>query len=230
MDKSLNSGHRERLRTRYLKAGGDGFPDYDMVELLLTYAIQRRDVKPIARNLLQKFKNIGGIMDATTEDLCSVEGMGEKSALLLKLMRDFCIRYLESEITNTDVLNSTRKLREYARMKLGGFTEEVMMLICLNVKNRIIDSKIISRGTIDSAVIYPRNIAADALQKKAASVIVVHNHPSGDTTPSFTDKEFTAEVAKALHLLDIDLLDHLIVSRTDAFSFLEHGMMEERRK
>lgn len=225
MDNLSNAGHRERLRTRYLKAGGDGFPDYDMVELLLTYCIQRRDVKPIARELLKRFKDIGGIMDAELQELCEAEGMGENSALLFKLLRDLCVRYLECQVKNTDVISSPDQLQNYARMKLSEFPDEVMMLICLNTKNHVIHSEIISRGTIDYAVIYPRNVAADALRKKAAGVIIIHNHPSGVTLPSKADKKFTEDVRFALKSLEIRLLDHLIVSRTDAFSFVDHGLL-----
>ena len=225
VDQSLNEGHRERLRTRYLKAGGDGFPDYDMMELLLTYCIQRRDVKPIARELLKRFKDIGGVMDAELHELCEVEGMGEKSALLLKLLRNLCVRYLESKMKNTDVISSPDQLENYARMKLAEFPDEVMMLICLNSKNHVIGSEIVSRGTIDYAVIYPRNVAADALRKKAAGVIIIHNHPSGVTTPSKADRKVTEDVRLALKSLEIRLLDHMIVSRTNAFSFVDHGLL-----
>lgn len=225
MDYSTNDGHRERLRTRYLKAGGDGFPDYDTVELLLTYCIQRRDVKPIAREMLKRFKDIGGIMDAELQELCEIDGMGEKSALLFKLLRDLCVRYLECKMKNTDVISSPDQLQNYARMKLAEFQDEVMMLIFLNSKNHVIGSEIVSRGTIDYAVIYPRSVAVDALRKKAAGVIIIHNHPSGVTHPSRADKKFTEDVRFALRSLEIRLLDHLIVSRTDAFSFVEHGLL-----
>jgi len=225
VERSLKEGHRERLRARYLKAGGDGFPEYDMVELLLTYCIQRRDVKPIARALLNRFKDIGGIMDAELHELCEVEGMGENSALLLKLMRDLCVRYLDCRMKNTDVISSPDQLQNYARMKLAQYPDEMMMLICLNSKNHVIGSEILSRGTLDYAVIYPRNVAVNALRKKAAGVIIIHNHPSGVTLPSKADKKFTEDVRAALKSLEIRLLDHMIVSRTDAFSFVDHGLL-----
>ena len=218
-------GHRGRLRSRYLKAGGDGFTDYDIIELVLTYAIPRRDVKPIARELLRRFKDVAGIMDADPKEISEVPGMGGTSALLFQLMRDLCVRYLETKMRDIDVISSPEKLVDYARMKLAGYSDEMIMIICLNTKNHVIDAEIVSRGTIDAAVIYPRTIAADALRKKAAGVIIVHNHPSGVTQPSMADREFTRAVSEALKLLDIHLLDHLIVSRTDAFSFNEHRLL-----
>ena len=218
-------GHRGRLRSRYLKAGGDGFTDYDIIELILTYAIPRRDVKPVARELLRKFKDVAGIMDADAKEISEISGMGSNSALLFRLMRDICVRYLENKVRDVDVISSPEKLIDYARMKLAGYADEVIMVICLNTKNHVIDAEIVSRGTIDAAVIYPRTIAADALRKKAAGVIIVHNHPSGVTQPSMADREFTRAVAEALKLLDIHLLDHLIVSRSTAFSFNEHRLL-----
>ena len=218
-------GHRGRLRSRYLKAGGDGFTDYDIIELVLTYAIPRRDVKPIARELLRRFKDVAGIMDADPKEISEVSGMGNNSALLFQLMRDICVRYLETKVRDIDVISSPEKLVDYARMKLSCYTDEVIMVICLNTKNHVIDAEIVSRGTIDAAVIYPRTIALDALRRKAASVIIVHNHPSGVTQPSAADREFTRALAEALKVLDIHLLDHLIVSRTDAFSFNEHRLL-----
>ena len=208
-------GHRGRLRSRYLKAGGDGFTDYDIIELVLTYAIPRRDVKPVARELLRRFKDVAGIMDADPKEICEIGGMGDNSALLFRIMRDICVRYLENKVRDIDVISSPEKLINYARMKLAGYSDEVIMVICLNTKNHV----------IDAAVIYPRTIAADALRKKAAGVIIVHNHPSGVTQPSMADREFTRAVFEALKLLDIHLLDHLVVSRSEAFSFKEHRLL-----
>ena len=208
-------GHRGRLRSRYLKAGGDGFTDYDIIELVLTYAIPRRDVKPVARELLRRFKDVAGIMDADPKEICEIGGMGDNSALLFRIMRDICVRYLENKVRDIDVISSPEKLINYARMKLSGYSDEVIMVICLNTKNHVIDAEIV----------YPRTIAADALRKKAAGVIIVHNHPSGVTQPSMADREFTRAVFEALKLLDIHLLDHLVVSRNEAFSFKEHRLL-----
>lgn len=223
--KPLNDGHRERLRNRYLQADGH-FPDYDMLELLLTYAVQRRDVKPIARELVRQFKDLAGVLDADMEKLCQVDGIGEKSALLIRLLRDLCSRYLESKVQGTEVLSSSAELKDYARMKLAGYAEEVMMLVCLDVKNHVISTEIIARGTVDAAVVYPRNVAAAALNCSASGVIIIHNHPSGVTEPSRADRQFTRQVQDALRTLDIRLLDHLIVSRTSSYSFLDHGILE----
>lgn len=218
-------GHRERLRSRYRKAGGDGFTDYDMVELILLYAIPRRDVKPVARELLRRFGSLSALIDADPKEIGEVAGMGDNSSLMFPIIRDLCVRYLENNAQEVDVISSPEKLLRFARMKLAGNTEEVMMLICVNTKNHVIDAEIISHGTIDAAVVYPRNIAADALKKKASGVILVHNHPSGVTQPSNADRQFTDALKNALDLLDVRLLDHLIVSRTGSFSFAGHRLL-----
>ena len=222
----INCGHRERLRNRYLQAGKDGLPDYDMVELLLTYAIQRRDVKPIARRLLKRFHSLSGILDAELEDLCRIEGIGVNSALLITLIRTFCIRYLENDLIGQDVIDCSEKLENYARMRLSAFAEEVFMLIFMDVKNHVIDSEIFAKGTYDTIILQPKMIAEKAVARKASKLIMVHNHPSGITDPSNSDIEFTRRLETVLAPLDIALLDHLVVSRIGVYSFLNHGLMK----
>ena len=217
--KSPHAGHRQRLRARYLKAGDEGMTDYDVLELLLTYSIPQRDVKPLARALLEKFGTLGGVMDAELQEICTINGISENSALLFPVIRDLCTRYLKGKMPEQDVLDSPEGVRNYARMKLAGCREEVMMVIYLNTRNCVTGTRVISRGTINSAVVYPRNIAADALKVRAAGVILVHNHPSGYVRPSVEDMEFTEAVKNALSSLDIQLLDHLIVSRSGIYSF-----------
>ncbi len=129
MKKTLNAGHRERLRSRYLMAGGESIPDYDLLELLLTYAVQRRDVKPIARELLEKFHDLSGVMNAGLEELCQVPGIGKNSALLILLLRRLCTRYLEDRAVRQDVIKSSDDLKNYARMRLASSCDEVLLLI-----------------------------------------------------------------------------------------------------
>ena len=220
-EENPHAGHRARLRTRYLQAGTGGMTDFDLLELLLTYAIPRRDVKIPARTLLEKFHSLGHIMDARYTDISSVAGISENSALLFRIIKELCERYLHEKMAGENVLDCPQAVENYARMKLGGCTEEVMLVIYVNVQNCVMDSRIVSRGTVDSAIIYPREIAAEALAGKASGVILVHNHPGGNVTPSDDDVEFTKKVKRALNVLDIVLLDHLIVSRNAAYSIFE---------
>lgn len=219
------AGHRERLRTRYLQAGAGGMTDYDLLELLLTYSIPRRDVKIPARKLLEKFKSLANIIDADVEALSSIPGISRNSAILFRIHKDLCCRYLKEEMMRENVLNSITAVEKYVRMNLSGYKEEVMMAIYLNVHNYVIESSIVARGTIDRAAVYPRNIAEEALLKKAASVICVHNHPGGEVMPSDEDIHFTRMVRSTLLPLEITLLDHLIVCRDSVFSF--HNSLPE---
>ena len=219
-------GHRERLRNRYIHAGENGLPDYDMLELLLTYAIQRRDVKPLARRLLERFHDLSGIMDASLEDLCRIEGIGPNSAVLITLVRTLCTRYLENKLIGMDVIDCGETLENYARMRLSAFTDEAFLLIFLDVKNHVIDSKVFARGTYDTIILQPRRIAEDAVAHKAPKLIVVHNHPSGITDPSASDIDFTRKLESVLAPLDISLIDHLVVSRVGVYSFLNHGLLK----
>lgn len=220
-EENPHAGHRARLRTRYLQAGSGGMTDFDLLELLLTYAIPRRDVKMQARALLEKFRSPGHIMDAEISEITSVAGISENSALLFRIIKELCERYLHEKISGECILDCPQAVEDYARMKIGGCTEEVMLVIYVNVQNCVMDSRIVSRGTVDSAIVYPREIAAEALAKKASGVILVHNHPGGNVTPSEEDMEFTKKVRRSLNVLDIVLLDHLIVSRTAARSIFE---------
>ena len=219
-------GHRERLRNRYIHAGENGLPDYDMLELLLTYAIQRRDVKPMARRLLERFHDLSGIMDASLEDLCRIEGFGPNSAVLITLVRTLCTRYLENKLIGMDVIDCGETLENYARMRLSALTDEAFLLIFLDVKNHVIDSEVFARGTYDTIILQPRRIAEDAVAHKAPKLIVVHNHPSGITDPSASDIDFTRKLEAVLSPLDISLLDHLVVSRVGVYSFLNHGLLK----
>ena len=222
----IKSGHRERLRTRYIQSGENGLPDYDMLELLLTYAIQRRDVKPIARRLMDRFHDLSGILDASQEDLCRIEGIGANSAVLITLIRKLCTRYLENNLLGMDVIDNGAKLEDYARMRLAGLTDEAFMLIFLDVKNHVIDAEILARGSYDTVIMQPRRILEDAVAHKASKLIIVHNHPSGITDPSASDIAFTRNLEAVLAPLDIVLIDHLVVSRIGVYSFLNHDLLK----
>lgn len=220
-ERNFRIGHRQRLRARYMQAGDDGMTDYDVLELLLTYCIPQKDVRPLARDLLEKFKTLGGVLDAELEDVCKISGISENSALLFRIQKDLCCRYLKEKMLKQDVMSSPERVKDFARMKLGGYKEEAMLGIYLNTRNHVIEAKIISRGTVDNTVVYPRNIAAEALALKASGVILVHNHPAGSVTPSAEDMEFTRMVKTILASLEISLLDHLIVSKDSVYSFHE---------
>ena len=204
-------GHRRRLRERFSRAGLDGLQDYEAVELLLSYAIPRRDVKPLAKALLLDFGSLEGLMDAPMSRLIDQHGMGPSSALLIRLMKEMCAKYLEQRARAADQLQSPRQTEEFVRMKLGGGSRETLMTIFLNAHNRIIGYDL-SPGTVNHASIYVRELAKRALLCNATAVILAHNHPSGICMPSPEDLKLTRAVKEALATFGITLFDHLIVT------------------
>jgi len=218
-------GHRERLRERFLRAGAKGLQDYELLELLLSYAIPRKDVKPQAKELLRRFGSLAGVMDASPEEVQEVKGIGPRAAALLRLAKEMGEVYLGERMRGVDVLSSPSRVVDFCLFRLKGEGEEKFMVIYLNVKNEVMDYEVIQEGTVDRSVVYPRRVAEKALRRRAASVIVVHNHPSGHPDPSPEDKRITRELVEALKPLEIRLLDHIIVGKRGYFSFREKGIL-----
>jgi DNA repair protein RadC len=223
--KDLLKGHRDRLRTKYLNAGLDSLLDYERLELLLTYAISRRDVKPVAKALMAKFKTIQGVMDADVPSLCQVEGLAENSALLLKLVKDLCGEYLAEKMERRDVMSDPAVVKNYLKVKFSGMKEEAFVVLYLNTKNHVLSTDIMHEGTVDQAVVYPRNLMKRALELSASGIILVHNHPSGVSKPSADDIELTHSIKDAAKVLNIRLLDHVVVAKDGCFSFIENGIL-----
>jgi len=223
---SQQNGHRERLRAKFLASGFAALHDYEQIELLLTFAIVRKDAKPIAKELLSKFKTIHGILDAPFDDLKQVQGLGEHSATLIKVVKDTCSEYLSSSIQGEVIaLTTPESVKDFARMKLGGDQNESFLVIFMNNQNCVIDSEVLFSGTVNKTIIYPRNVIQKALQKNATGLILVHNHPSGSLKPSKHDIELTSSMKSAAETLSIRLVDHLIVTQKETLSFVEKGLL-----
>ena len=218
-------GHRVRLRERFEKSGSEGFHDYELLELLLTYSIPRKDVKPIAKALIKQFKSLQGILDADLSELKEIPGLGPASAILIKLVKELFNAYLAERMKKKDLLSSPQAAVDFARVKLGGSPHELFMVIYLNTKNEVIDYEVIHEGTVDKAVIYPRRIVERALAHHASGLLLIHNHPSGHTQPSEEDRKITRTIREATRTMDIRVLDHIIVSKDDYFSFLENDLL-----
>lgn len=215
---SLNEGHRARLRQKYLKGGLDAFHDYELLELLLTYAIQRRDVKPLAKTLLEKFKTIERLVDADISEIAVCDGIGENSAILFKLIRELSVVYLRGRLERKDVISSTETFQNYARMKLGGFKEERLLAVYLNSQNQILDSEIMATGSVDCVSVYPRKILERVIELKATGLLLAHNHPGGNLAPSDSDIFMTRQISEIIKPIGVALRDHLIVSRHNCYS------------
>jgi len=213
------SGHRQRLREKFLSGDGQGMLDYELLELLLTYSIPRRDIKPLAKALLNHFHSLPEIFDASPEDLMACCGIGETSVVLIKLTRGLMMRYLNVEIRKGEYMENSDKFCDYARARLGEFADEAMMVFYLNTKNMLIDMEVINQGSTDSVIVFPAAVARRALLHSAKAIVLCHNHPSGIVTPSPADNSVTREMRKVLDPLKILLLDHIIVSQNDYYSY-----------
>ncbi len=217
--------HRKRLRARFQRDGAAGMHDYEILELLLTYAIPRIDVKPHAKDLIKRFGSLSAVLDADPKAIEEAAGVGPISSTLVHLVKELCGVYLAERMKERDVLSSPQAVMDFARVKLAGLSHEVFMLIFLNTKNRVLDFKIVQEGTVDRAAIYPRRIVEAALAHHAASVIFIHNHPSGDAEPSPEDRQLTRSLLEAARTIDLRVLDHIIVGKEGYCSFVERGLL-----
>ncbi len=214
-------GHRQRLKERFLNHGLDGLHDYEALELLLSYAIPRRDVKPVAKELLRNFTTLKKVIDAPLDRLQEIPGIGLHSALLLKLCRELLILYLEAPDIERQSVTSASQIAHLCRARLEGLPKEQFLVLFLDNRHRLIRSEVIHRGTVDMSVVYPREVLSRALKYRAAAILVAHNHPGGSLTPSAEDVRITTELKNAASVLGIRLLDHLIVAESKVISLKE---------
>jgi len=216
-------GHRERLRQRFAARGFDGFHDYEVLELLLTYAIPRVDVKPIAKRLLNIFGTLAGVFDATAAELAQTEGVGEKGAVFLTLIRQVEIRYLASDLPGKNVFDRPEKVQAHLRMLVQGRGMECFGAVFTDQQHRHLATQILFEGTVDRTAIYPRNLVKRALELDAKGLILFHNHPGGTARASQEDIDLTRRMADACAPLEIRILDHFLIAGAAVLSFKENG-------
>lgn len=220
----MHEGHRIRLKNRFLEEGLDGFEDHQILELLLFYAIPRRDTNEIAHSLIEKYGSLSGVLEADPRDLANTSGLSENSALLLSLIPSLARVYNKDRWGIRPILNSTAKAGEYVLTLFAGRPYEVFYLICLDAQLHVISSALVHEGTIDQAPVYPRLIVETALRHKAHSVILAHNHPGGSAFPSPQDVEVTQKIRSALEGISISVLDHIIAAEEKYVSCSEKGL------
>jgi DNA repair protein RadC len=225
MSKPHYAGHRQRLKHRFLKAGGAALPDYEILELVLFMAQPRRDMKPVAKNLLQQFGSYSGVITADAKDLKKIDGVGDVAVVALKTVRDAAIRLSQDEIIGQPVLSSWQAMLDYCRVAMGHEKKEQFRIFFLNRRNLLIADEVQQIGTVDHTPVYPREVIRRALELGATAIIMAHNHPSGDTSPSKGDIAVTKEVQEAGIKLGITLHDHVIVSRNGTSSFKTMGLL-----
>jgi len=218
IEKPSHLGHRERIKAKFIQSGLDGFMDHEVLELLLIYAIPRKDTKPAAWELINKFGSLSAVLDAKIEELVTVKGMGRESALYLKIIRGALKRYTYDIVKKVDVIKSPEDVANYCRASLGANTDEIFEVIYLTIRNTVIGTEVLSVGAIDRASVSPRKIIEGALKAKAVGIVLVHNHPSGDPEASREDIAFTEDVIKAAKVMGILVHDHIIVARGGYYS------------
>jgi DNA repair protein RadC len=220
-------GHHKRLRERFIKSGLDGFHDYEVLELLLTYVFPNRDTKPIAKDLLAKFKTLAGVFSADPQELQEIKWVGERTAVYLKLLNDTLGFVFEERARNEEIqFTKTTQLFEYFKATIGSKKNEVMRAVYLDTQNRRIHAENLSEGTVAEAVAFPRKIVEGALKHRAISVIIAHNHPGGLAEPSDNDDKITEQIKNALETVGISLQDHLVIAGDKYFSYRQTGYLE----
>jgi DNA repair protein RadC len=213
-------GHRERLRARFMEAGADALPDYELLELLLARTIPRRDTKPLAKELLAQFGSFADVLAASPERLRAVKGLGGGQAIIdLKLVHAAGVRMLRRQVLNRPALTSWSALLDYCTAAMACSETEQFRILFLDRKNNLIADEVQQQGTVDHAPVYVREVVKRALELSASAIILVHNHPSGDPTPSRADIEITRKIVEAADKLSIAVHDHLIIGRGGHASF-----------
>ena len=220
-----HAGHRARLRARFVENGARALADYELLELLLFMAIPRRDVKPLAKDLLKRFGGIENVFAAPTPALCEVEGVSENAAIAIKSVEAAAQRMMQAGVLDRPVLSSWKRLIDYCHAAMSRESVEQFRVLYLNRKNVLIADEIHQTGTVDQSAVFPREIAKRALHHAATALILVHNHPSGDPTPSDADITLTHDIVRALGPLDITVHDHLIVARGGHASLKKLGLL-----
>jgi len=225
------SGHRQRLRDKFRERGIDAFGDDEVLELLLTMGTPRTDCKDAARAALAQFGSLEKVLEASPEELKQVKGIGPNNIFAIHFLHGVSRRYLQQRLREKKYLNSSREVAYYLTHAMRDLKREVFMVIFLDAAHAIIDSRIVSEGSITSNTIYPRELVKEALQCNAAALVVAHNHPSGNLTPSDADRRLTKNLYLACALMNINLLDHLLVAGDGTpYSFADHGLMAEVRE
>ncbi len=220
-----NEGHRQRLREKFLNSGLDGFHDYEIIELLLTLGTPRTDCKQPAKDALKKWGSLKAVLEAPPKELKKIKGIGDHNVFGLKLTQDVARRYLADRIVDMDYIQSSEDVLNYLRHNLRDKSQELFMVIYLNGRNQILKMETLFEGTLNTSAVYPREVVKKALENDASALVLVHNHPSGNPSPSKDDLTITKKLKEAARTIDIYIHDHLIIAGNDVYSFADHGLI-----
>jgi len=224
-DQPHYTGHRQRLRERFLRSGNEGLQDYELLELVLFRAIPRRDVKPLAKQLIDTFGSFAEVISAPAERLREVEGLGEAAVVELKVVQAAALKLSQARVLNRPVLRSWAKVVEYCTASMAYGDTEQFRVLFLDHKHTLVADEVQQKGTVNHTPVYPREVVKRALDLGASGIVLVHNHPSGDPTPSRADIDMTKEIEDAGRGLKIQLIDHLVIGRGAHVSFRQAGLI-----
>jgi DNA repair protein RadC len=222
-----HTGHRKRLREKFLKSGLGGFHDYEIVELLLTLGAPRKDCKSQAKEAIKRFKSLRGVLAASPEELQQIKGIGPHSAFGIKLMQEVAREFLKEKIMDKPLYKSPQEIFDYLYHSMRDLKKEVFKVIYLNSQNQIMETVDLFQGTVNSSSVSPREVIEGALKNNAVSLIFVHNHPSGNPEPSAGDRELTRELVYAGKIMRLNVLDHIVIGDNRYFSFANEGLIDE---
>lgn len=215
---NLHAGHRRRVKEEFLRRGLDSFPEHRVLELLLFYAIPQGDTNVLAHRLMERFGSLAGVLDASVEDLCAVPGVGEHTALLLRMVPGLCGRYIASRSDLGEIVDSSARVREVLEPYFFGARNEMVYLLCLDGKRKVLGVRKIAEGSINAAEVTTRRITEEAMSLRASAVILAHNHVSGIAVPSNEDCATTRYLRQVLEPIGIELLDHVVFCDDDMVS------------
>jgi DNA repair protein RadC len=218
-------GHRKRLREKFFKSGIAGFQDYEVIELLLSLGTPRHDCKPQAKEAIRRFKSLRGVLEASDSELLEIKGIGPHSIFGIKFMHAVAREFLKEKSFAKPVCSSSQEVFDYFYHSMRDQRKEIVKVVYLNSQNEIIEFKDFAQGTVDSSFIYPREVIEGAIKCGAVSLVIVHNHPSGNPEPSASDKELTRDLVNAGAIMKINILDHIIIGENRYFSFAGSGIL-----
>lgn len=220
---NIHEGHRKRMKERFMKSGLDDFAPHNVLELLLFYSIPRGDTNPIAHRLIDAFGSLSGVFDATPEELMKVSGVGESTAILISMIPQMARKYLEDKADAVNVVGGCGDIGAYLLPKFIGRTNEALMMVSIDNKNKVIACSVVAEGTVDSAKVSRRKVMEEAMKVKATRVILAHNHPRGVAVPSAEDVAMTREIGRLFAQVGIELVDHIIIAEDDYVSMAASG-------
>jgi DNA repair protein RadC len=226
---NTKTGHRQRLREKFGRSGIGAFHDYEIIEMLLMLGTTRIDCKPQAKRALKEFGNLRGVLQASTEELEKVKGITPYSIFVIKFVKELAKNFLREQVIDGSAYKSSRDVLEYLSLSMRDLRQEVFKVMFLNSQNRLIHDEDLFEGTLGASVVYPRKVVEKAIKYNAAALIFVHNHPSGDPSPSDSDKQTTRDLVFVANAMQMRILDHIIVGNNHDryFSFADNGLIEQ---